>query len=531
MSRNLLKKISLTRQNVIMMLIGLSFALLGVVLVFKAGGYDRLVGKGSVIIKHSSGQSAEQSSAFAFDTDAQDIVPGDIFDRNGVKLCDFSGYPAVHKGIYIDNEIYSPLLNTMKNKKSLCEGLIGKYYDVLRDNSGDNLRGKDIFLTIDHKLQKKVFDIYKKERGTDKRGSAVVLDAENGEMLACVDFPTFNADEPDSQKQNLFYSGSDMIWPGSTFKLLTSVMILEEDGGENILFSDKAPFSIGGYNIGNWYTEDGGYDDNCRINYLVALGRSSNVFFANAMMQTKDARTKMTDIVHRMGIGKELDFDFGCMKSLWELNDMPESHSYEDKMYHTAATGFGQGYVKISAVHNAMIAAAIINGGKVTEPHMIKSIKDCRGKEENLDEISRFYGIKGLASEHGSYELTSPETAEKLYYAMLNNNSSPSYFFKNDERKYIGVKTGTAEVGDETEKLKKALWTVSNADINGHKYAVVLVQYPFEGKANSTDMKSTLNQIYNAVEDTVAVRTDENSRSDSPDLSKIAEGEIIEYGA
>ena len=524
MLKAVLDKIIHRPQTAVMLVIGFAFAFMGTVLIFQSGGYDRFSN-----IETITESSSEQLSEFVFDTDSKDIIPGDIFDRNGIKLCDFSNYAISHQGGYIDNEIYSPLLNTMKNRKELCEGLIGKYYDVLRDNSGDNLRGKDIFLTIDHRLQKEVFNIYKKERGTDKKGSAIVLDAENGEMLACVDFPTFRADDFQSQTEHLFYSHNDMIWPGSTFKLMTSVMILEEDNGENKLFSDKAPFSIGGYNIGNWYTKEQEYNDNCRFNYLVALGRSSNVFFANAITQTKDARSKMTDIVHRIGIGKDLYFDFGYMKSLWELDDMPESYTYDDKQYHFAATGFGQGYVQMSATHNAMIAAAVINGGKVTEPHMIKSIKDCYGKEENLDDISRFYGIKGLSANHEVYELTSPEVADKLYAAMLNNNSNDSYFINNIARPWIGVKTGTAEVGNNGEE--KALWVVSNADINGHKYAVVLVQYPFAGEANSTDMMIPLNQIYDAIEGTIAAEPVKESNSDNGifELSEIAEREIIEY--
>ena len=237
MLKTVLNKIIYHPQTAVILVIGLAFSFMGIALVFQSGGYDKF--SNTEITAESS---LEQSSEFVFDTDSKNIIPGDIFDRNGVKLCDFSNYTMSHQGVYIDNEIYSPLLNTMKNSKELCEGLIGKYYDVLRDNSGDNLRGKDIYLTIDHRLQKEVFNIYKQERGTDKKGSAIVLDAENGEMLACVDFPTFSADDFQSQAEHLFYSHSDMIWPGSTFKLMTSVMILEEDNGENKLFSDKAPF-------------------------------------------------------------------------------------------------------------------------------------------------------------------------------------------------------------------------------------------------------------------------------------------------
>ena len=503
-----------------MLIIGLLFAFTAFTAILRSDGY----------VKTSDNKSADQSSAssdtFTFNTEATDIIPGDIFDRNGVKLCDFSNYLIDKKGTYIDNDIYSPLLGVMMDQKAITGGLIGKYYNVLRDNSGDNIRGKDLFLTIDHRLQKDVFNLLK-EDSEGKKCSAIVLDAESGEMLACVDLPTFSANDPTTQKDFLFYSHSDMTFPGSTFKLMTSVMILEENDGENLLYSDKAYLNVGGIDIGNWYTGSNDYDDNCELNYLGGLGRSSNIFFANAITQIKDSKAKMTDIVHRIGLGSPICTDFGDLKSLWELDDMPSEYTPNDRQYHWATTGFGQGHIKMSATNNAMIAAAIINEGHITEPHMVASIKNCYGEEEDLDKAGAFYNIDGLASTHREYTLTNPDVAEKLYKAMINTNNNMNYIIKNTDKPWIGAKTGTAEIGNGGEE--KALWTVSNAEIQGHKYAVAIVKYPFYGQANSRILIPVINNIYDSIETTIAANRKDVSNESSIDLSEVQAKEIINY--
>lgn len=482
----------LNRAKIVMYVLGGVFTLVSLLLVINSGGYDRL----AYPVNTDEPTSKEQNSKFSFDTEQSDIIPGNILDRNGVVLCDFSTYAVSSKARYIDNYIYSPLFEVMFSRRDLCEGLIRKYYDVLRDSSESNLRGNDITLTIDHELQKRVYDILSnhlkksEDNSEEKRASALVLDVDTGEMLACVDFPTFDARDPVSQKQHFFYSRNDHIWPGSTFKVMTSVMLLE-NGDDETLFSDQ-DITLDGKTIGNWYTGLGreDYNENRRINYFAALERSSNDFFTRAMLEINNAGSKMTDIANRVSIGKELELDFGSIASSWDLNRA-------DK-YTFASTGYGQGEVRISSTHNLMISAAIINGGKVIEPHMIKSITDCFGQEKNLDDVSRKYDIAGLTSDHKTYTLTDDsEVADKIHAAMINNNNA--YLISNTEKPWVGAKTGTAEIGMEGEI--KVIWIISNAEINGHKYAVVINQYPFYGEINSGSLKEPMNDIYTAIEE------------------------------
>lgn len=484
----------LNKARIGMLVLGSLFSLAALILVFNSGGYSKLSDYGENI------ETSEITpvNSEPFNTEKKDIIPGNILDRNGKVLCDFSKYPLVSRGKYIDNYMYSPLFEVMLSEKKLCEGLIGKYYDVLRDDSRDASRGKDIALTIDHELQEKVYDILNKHltENTIKsdeipKGSAMVLDVENGEILACVDFPSFDAREPENIER-YFYSYSDHIWPGSTFKVMTSIMLLE-NGYEEALYNDSEFEVMSGEEkrkIKNWYSEEYyGYDEKMNINYFEALERSSNAFFAHSMLNIADSDKIMTDIAKRAGIGQELVLDFGNVPSSFIINKNDE--------YNLASTGFGQGEVKICSVHNLIISAALINGGKVIEPHMIKSVKNCFGEEEDLDYISENYNIDGLASEHKEMTLTSSEVAEKIHTAMINNNNS---FLGNTEKSWIGIKTGTAQIGQEADL--SIIWIISNAEINGHKYAVVINEFPFKsGNVNSGILKEPMNMIYSAIED------------------------------
>ena len=246
-----------------------------ITLVFKSDGYDRWV--------RSAGQENSAAAAVA-DTTRRDIVPGNILDRNGTVLCDFSNYAETQSGAYIDNKLYSPLFDIMRENEDISEGLIGKYYNVLRDDAG-GFRGRDIVLTIDHRLQKKVYDALSEYMDEDKKGSALLIDAETGEMLACVDFPVFDVKSPENQKTHYFYSRNDMIFPGSTFKLLTSIMLLENNE-DDILKSDQ-PFHINNMTVNNAYSS--AYK---KINYFMALQESSNTFFAKVMLDTEDSIKK-----------------------------------------------------------------------------------------------------------------------------------------------------------------------------------------------------------------------------------------------
>lgn len=133
------------------------------------------------------------------------------------------------------------------------EGVELQYNDVLsgetglvsipRDGRGNSLislsrvicspvRGKDIYLTIDERIQQIVEEEIAKcwETSTPKKISAIVMDPKTGEILAMANKPDFDPNDPGrfpaEFRKN--YAVTDLFEPGSIFKIVTAAAVLEE---------------------------------------------------------------------------------------------------------------------------------------------------------------------------------------------------------------------------------------------------------------------------------------------------------------
>ncbi|MDO5058674.1 MAG: penicillin-binding protein 2 [Neisseria sp.] len=136
---------------------------------------------------------------------------------------------------------------------------------VLRDRKGnvvDSLEtkgnqepedGKNLVLSLDQRIQTLAYDALMKAMNhhSAKVGSAVVLDAQTGEILALVNSPSFDpnnpsATKPENRKNRAI---SDMFEPGSVMKPLTIVKAMDDRKvGLNTWFN-TASYKIGSHTI------------------------------------------------------------------------------------------------------------------------------------------------------------------------------------------------------------------------------------------------------------------------------------------
>lgn len=494
----------------------------------------------SVLTVRMSGRlfpdSEEMIQSIHQETASKNTIPGNIYDRNGVLLCelcflnekDISSDGIEQQKVYQYPDEYAPLLGYIhENGNGLWGSLSSIYRDVLynhTEEASDRIKGNHIYLTLDHQLQTKVYEIVTRmmenlsakehdEEAYQQIASAVVMDAETGEVLAMVSLPTYDpenvvtedeVDPFDETKKEVTkiverpITYRDCMAPGSTFKLMTSILLLEDQGGEQRTFLDN---NIQDLYINNNY---GSLDDS--INYVLGIRRSSNVFFANAAMSVcqNNNTQKFTELVKRIGIGEELKLDFGDVSSEWRLNDesVMNSLNAHETTRKIADTGYGQGDVKLSTINNAMIVSAIINEGVAVSPYMIKSITDYDGNPYSRDEAAQKFNTPRLKTENQKkYQLTTPEVANKIYQAMI--DASKSYTYEQDfakarsggginwfarhnlqtdtggdfinESNLIAAKSGTAEVVCANgEGLYHNIWFSTCSKTGGHKYAVVL---------------------------------------------------------
>lgn len=456
-----------------------------------------------VMIYHSGVMAESNEEAGAWrkaameECDRRTVTMGNITDRNGQVLLEFEKPAAVDRGTYIDDYAYSNVIGYYAQNSF---GLLRKYAKVLQKTPTlDDTRGSSLTLTLDHELQMAVYEVLKEAIGDEGRGSMVVMDAETGEILSMVSLPTFNVS--DLNREMEWMSKDTDVWyplatvgdlaPGSTFKVLSSIVLLE-NGMEKHTEKDSE-FQAGGHTIHNYYEGTGK-----KIDYREALRVSSNIFFAKSILSIENAAEKLTEAAGRLYIGTDLELDFGPVTSNWSLNEdtLEALRGYEtfNMDYVLASTSFGQSEVRFSAMNGAMLAAAVMNDGKLITPYMIEAITDCRGKTVAPDSLD----VEGLSGAHGTLlsQVTSAEIAGKIRSAMQ-EAAEQSYGF--DPALHVAAKSGTAESGMKGNAGNSA-WMISGAEINGHKYAVA-INWANAGKGIiGSYMKKPVEKIYRVLE-------------------------------
>ena len=318
----------------------------------------------SGIMAGSNKAVAAYREAALKECDKKTISMGDIVDRNGNVLLQFTKAASRDRGTYIDDYAYSNLLGYYAQDSF---GLLDKYKSVLlKTPTLEDTKGNSITLTLDHGLQMETYQALKSAIGDNERGSMVVMDAKTGEILSMVSLPTFNVSDL-SEEMKWMAQDTD-VWyplatvgdlaPGSIFKVFSSIVLLE-NGMEDHTEIDSA-FEAGGHTIHNYYEDTGK-----TIDYREALKVSSNIFFAKSILSLEDAGAKMTEVAKRLGIGTDLELDFGTVTSNWSLDGktLKQLRKYETYSmdYVLAATAFGQSEVRLSALNGALLLPASLH--------------------------------------------------------------------------------------------------------------------------------------------------------------------------
>ena len=196
------------------------------------------------------------------------------------------------------------------------------------------------------------------------RGTVIVLNPKNGEILGYAVYPTYN---PNNYKKATLtqltnWTLSDVFEPGSTFKVLTVASALENGR----IQEDSKVLDSGKLDIDKWTIKN--YDYSTKpfpgwIDLYYLFEHSSNVGSAKvALMMTKKEHY---DVLKRFGLGEKTGIDLpGESRGL--LTDYRDWH----KSTH-ASIGYGYS-VSVTAIQLASIISAFANDGVKVTPHVIK---------------------------------------------------------------------------------------------------------------------------------------------------------------
>lgn len=269
--------------------------------------------------------------------------------------------------------------------------------------------GKDIELTIDAQAQyelQRVVEKYLRLNNLTK-AAAIVMDPNNGEVLALVSLPAYNNNDfsggIDNKTYSKYISNKDRplfnraiggTYPsGSTIKLAVALAALQE----HVISGSTAFLSKGGIAIGQWFFPDWKAGGHGMTNVRKSLQDSVNTFYYIIGGGYKDfvglGVDRITKYLRLYGFSQELGIDIpgeqsGFLPSKAWKQEVKGERWYIGDTYNLS---IGQGDLLVTPLQIASLTSMIANNGTIYKPHIAKSFIDpvSREKKDIMPEILR----------------------------------------------------------------------------------------------------------------------------------------------
>jgi cell division protein FtsI (penicillin-binding protein 3) len=230
---------------------------------------------------------------------------------------------------------------------------------------GDDLR---LQLTLDARLQQVALQALDRQvkQWHAKRGVALVMDVNNGEMLALASTPTYDPNAFWKFNPGLFreWSVQDLYEPGSTFKPINLAIALQEKAIDPYgKVNDSGQLNIGGWPIFNHDRRANGV-----IDFPTVLQVSSNIGMVQAMTNVK--REHFWRWLKALGIDAPPDTDLpGAV-----AGELKNRADFVGQPIESAVAAFGQGF-SLTPLKLLQLHAMLANGGRLVSPHITRGLR------------------------------------------------------------------------------------------------------------------------------------------------------------
>ncbi len=310
------------------------------------------------------------------------------------------------------------VINTVKYQKTRDGKII---YDFTTDPvaTTTNPKGEDVTLTIDAAIQhvcEKEIEKMVKEKNAE-RGTVIVMNPKNGEILAYAVYPTFDPNnyKKATPQQLKNWTLTDVFPPGSTFKTITVAGAMDLGKiNENSTVLDTGKTTIGKWEIKNYDYDVHPYPGNITLEYL--FEHSSNIGAINIAKTMSPA--EFYGVLKKFGFGAKTGIDLPGESS----GLLPYWTYWDQGIQATMSYGYG---TSVTAIQMISAVQALANNGVRITPHVIKY-----SQEEYDNKIHHTQVIQ-------------PATAQaitRLLAASVNNGRSVIKM----EKYNVAAKTGTS---------------------------------------------------------------------------------------
>ena len=324
------------------------------------------------ILSHAMGYVGEISSDQLNKDTINDYQPGEYVGVSGIEKV----FEEQLKGI----KGYEYKIHNVKGKS------VGNYKN--KENDVIVKKGNNLISSIDINLQ-----LYIEKLLNNKTGSVVAIEPSTGEILAIASSPSYDPSllsgrlysknfsllQKDSLKPLFNRSTTAMYPPGSMFKLIQSLIALEEN-----LIDPYYKYFINNNIIGD-LAPTGYYDIKKAIvlssnNFFYKLFRKiiNQNFDKNTYLDTRIGLDVWNNYLKKFGLGNNLNTDLFSVSNGF----VPDKNYFDDlygknrwKFSNIYSLSIGQGELLVTPIQMANLAAIIANRGKYISPHIIRSIE------------------------------------------------------------------------------------------------------------------------------------------------------------
>lgn len=396
--------------------------------------------------------------------------------------------------------------------------------------------GDNIYLTVDFELQRRAEQYFIEN---EMVGAAVALDPRNGEVLAMVSSPAYNPNvyskrfAPDVYKTitsnpfkiELNRAIQGLYSPGSVFKIVMAMAGLSEGvvdahttfgcGGSGVFFGRRF----------RCHKREG----HGTVDVERAMKVSCDIYFYQTGARL--GVDKINDYAHRLSFGEisHIDLD-GERAGLVPSTKWRTEHPVKgDKKWYPAETisvSIGQGPLIVTPLQVANMTAAVANGGKTFQPHVVRYVDRVQkdGTYQRFRVPSRVLGEVKMSKE-------ALDSVRKGLWQVVNEQGGTGSATRIEGLDVSG-KTGTVQVIAQHGwvkaeslpfKFRDHAWFASFAPLNNPQMVVVVfVEHGGHGGADAAPLAK---QLYEARfrDKVMGARLD---LSNPETLEQIKEGEM-----
>jgi len=315
-----------------------------------------------------------------------------------------------------------------------------------------------------------------------KRGAMVIMDPNNGDILALASWPTYDPnlfvpsisteqlkalqDDPDIPLLPRAYRSS--YPPGSTFKIAVGIAALES----HAVYPDDQYECVPSIQIGNVTFHNWKKGDRGALNFVQALTESCDTWFYQVGIKT--GAGPIIDWALKLGFGAKCGIPLRGEAEGRIPNDQYMKATHGRKLLNgdIANMSIGQGDIQVTPLQMAQAMATIANGGTLYQTRLVQQVQSFD------NQIATAYQVRAKRT----LDLSS-ETSDQVRTGMINvvNGAGGTAHQASLDNVEVAGKTGTAQWGPKN-KERTAAWFAGFLPADQPRYAFAAV---YEGDVGS----------------------------------------------